>query len=47
MEKWQKSNATELVKFIKTTKTMQSDIECYNPQVKEMYEDGMIERRSR
>ena len=59
MEAWQKSNAAEFVKLIKTTKTMhpihfadipvdrRGDIGYYNPQVKEKYKDGAIDRRTR
>jgi len=59
MEAWQKSNAAEFVELIETTKTMhpihfadiptdrRGDIGYYNPQVKEKYKDGAIDRRTR
>ena len=59
MEAWQKSNAAEFVKLIKETETMhpihfadtpidrRGDIGYYNPQVKEKYKNGTIDRRNR
>jgi hypothetical protein len=59
MEAWQKSNTSGFVKLIETTKTMhpihfvdipidrRGDIRYYNPQVKEKYKDGTIDRRTR
>ena len=58
MEEWQKANAAKFVKLMDTTKTMhplhfadipvdqQGDIGYYNPQVKEKYKDGTIDRRT-
>jgi hypothetical protein len=58
MEDWQKSNAPKFVKLIDTTKIMhpihfadipvdrRGDIGYYDPQVKEKYNDGTIDRRN-